>query len=138
MLNLSNTKNTLLRNVPLFSDRPNRELDLISSIADIVDVPAGKQLTREGDRGREFYAVVSGTAEVTRRDQQIATLGPGDFFGEIALVSKMPRTATVTTTSPARVLVITDQDFRRLLEIDPQIRLRVLGSFAERVSDLII
>jgi CRP-like cAMP-binding protein len=137
MLNLTNTKNTL-QTVPLFADRPSRELDLISSIADIVDVPEGKQLTREGDRGREFYALVSGTAKVTRRDTQISTLGPGDFFGEIALVARMPRTASVTMTSPGRVLVITDQDFRRLIEIDPQIRLRVLGSFAERVSTLMI
>jgi CRP-like cAMP-binding protein len=138
MLNLTNSKNTLIQTVPLFADRPHRELDLISSIADIVDVPAGKELTREGDRGREFFALVSGTAEVTRRGKQLSTLGPGDFFGEIALVSRMPRTATVTTTSPARVLVMTDQDFRRLIEVDPEIRLRVLGSFAARVGDLMI
>ena len=69
MLNLTNTKNTLIQTVPLFADRPSRELDLISSIADIVDVPEGKQLTREGERGREFFALVSGTAKVTRRDK---------------------------------------------------------------------
>jgi CRP-like cAMP-binding protein len=138
MLNLTNTKNTLIQTVPLFADRPNRELDLISSIADIVDVPAGKELMREGDRGREFFALVSGTAEVTRRDKHLSTLNPGDFFGEIALVSRMPRTATVTTTSAARVLVMTDQDFRRLIEVDPEIRLRVLGSFAARIGDLMI
>jgi CRP-like cAMP-binding protein len=131
-----NAKNDLIQTVSLFSDRPNRELDLIASMVDIVDVPEGKQLMREGDRGREFFALVDGTADVTRRGQLLSTLGPGDFFGEIALVARMPRTASVTTTSPARVLVLTDQAFRRLIEIDPEIRLRVLGSFAERVGDV--
>jgi CRP-like cAMP-binding protein len=129
-----NAKNDLVQSIPLFSDRPSRELDLISSLTDIVDVPEGKQLMREGDRGREFFALVDGTAEVTRRGELLRTLGPGDSFGEIALVARVPRTATVTTTSPARVLVLTDQAFRRLVEIDPDIRLRVLGSFAERVD----
>jgi len=131
-----NAKNDLLQTVSLFSDRPKRELNLISSMADIVDVPEGKQLMREGDRGREFFALLDGTAEVSRRGQLLSTLGSGDFFGEIALVARAPRTATVTTTSPARVLVFTDQAFRRLIEIDPDIRLRVLGAFAERVGDI--
>ena len=97
--------------MPLFSDRPRRELDLISSLADIVDCPEGKELMREGDRGREFFALVEGTADVTRRGQLAQHARAGDFFGEIALVARMPRTATVTTTSPARVLVLTDQAF---------------------------
>jgi CRP-like cAMP-binding protein len=131
-----NAKNDLIQTVSLFSDRPNRELDLIASMADVVDVPEGKELMREGDRGREFFALIEGSADVTRRGEVLSTLGPGDFFGEIALVSRVPRTATVTTTSPARVLVLTEQAFRRLIEIDREIRLRVLGSLAERMGDL--
>jgi CRP-like cAMP-binding protein len=131
-----NAKNDLIQTVSLFSDRPNRELDLIASMADIVDVPEGKELMREGDRGREFFALVEGSADVTLRGEVLSTLGPGDFFGEIALVSRVPRTATVTTTSPARVLVLTEQAFRRLIEIDPEIRLRVLGSLAERMGNV--
>src|SRR5690242_339619 len=129
-----NAKHDLIQSISLFSDRPNRELELIASLADVVDVPEGKELMREGDRGREFFALIDGTAEVTRRGELLSTLGPGDFFGEIALVARVPRTASVTTTSPARVLVLTDQAFRRLVEIDPEIRLRILGAFAERVD----
>ena len=129
-------KNDLIQTISLFSDRPTRELNLIASLADVVDVPEGKELMREGDRGREFFALLEGTAEVTRNGKVLSTLGPSDFFGEIALVARLPRTASVTTTSPARVLVLTEQAFRRLIEIDPEIRLRVLGSLAERMGDL--
>jgi CRP-like cAMP-binding protein len=131
-----NRKNDQIQSISLFSDRPARELSLIASLSDVVDVPEGKQLMREGDRGREFFALIEGTAEVTRNGERISTLEPGDSFGEIALVSRGPRTATVTTTSPARVLVLTEQAFRRLNEIDPEIRLRVLGDFADRVGGI--
>jgi len=133
-LKTKNPKQSLIHDIPLFSDRPRRELGLIASLTDVVDVPAGKVLLREGDRGREFFALVSGAAEVTRRGQHVASVEPGEFFGEIALVSRMPRTATVTTTEPSRVLVMTEPDFRRLIEIDPQIRLRVMGLAAERLE----
>ncbi len=129
-------KQDLIRRIPLFSDASRRELDEIASIADVVDVPAGKELVREGDRGREFFALLEGTADVTRRGELLSTLGPGDFFGEIALVSRIPRTATVVTTSPAEALVITEQSFERMLEVDPEIRLRVLDSLAERLGPL--
>jgi len=62
-------------------------------------VPAGKTLTREGDRGREFFVLVSGAAEVRRSDRHVATIEPGDYFGEIALLTKLPRTATITAPS---------------------------------------
>src|SRR3954464_8899070 len=94
-----NAKNDLIQTVSLFSDRPNRELDLIASMADIVDVPEGKELMREGDRGLGFFALVEGSADGPLRGEVLCSLGPGDFFGEIALVSRVPRTATVTTTS---------------------------------------
>jgi CRP-like cAMP-binding protein len=128
------SKQDLIQTIPLFSDASRRELEELARIADVIDLPAGKRLMREGDRGREFFALLEGTADVTRRGQLLSTLGPGDFFGEIALVSRVPRTATVVTTSPAQALVIAEQSFERMLQLDPDIRLRVLGSLAERMA----
>jgi CRP-like cAMP-binding protein len=126
----------LMRRVPLLADRARKELDLISTFTELVDVDAGKVLTREGDRGREFFVLVSGSAEVTRGGEHVATIAPGDFFGEIALVTKLPRTATVTAPVGSRVLVMLDAHFRRLVEIDPEIRLRILTSLGRRLEGL--
>ena len=133
-LKTKDPKQNLHHEIPLFADRPRRELDLIASLTDIVDVPAGKVLVTEGDRGREFFALVSGAAEVTLHGEHVADVEPGEFFGEIALVAHMPRTASVTTSEPSQVLVMTDQAFQRLIEIDPQIRQRVVGSLARRME----
>jgi CRP-like cAMP-binding protein len=133
-LKTKDPKQNLIHEIPLFADRPRRELDLIASLTDIVDVPAGKVLVTEGDRGREFFALVSGAAEVTRNGEHIADVEPGEFFGEIALVARMPRTATVTATEPSQVLVMTDQAFQRLIEIDPEICRRIRGSLARRME----
>src|SRR5262249_39012795 len=109
-----------------------------STFTDVVDVPAGQTFTREGGRGREFFVLVSGTAEVERGGEHVATIEPGEFFGEIALVTNLPRTATVTAPDGARVLVMSDRHFRRLVEIDPEIRLRVVGSAARRLEALAV
>jgi CRP/FNR family cyclic AMP-dependent transcriptional regulator len=124
----------LIRRVPLFSQCSKRELAQVASLADEIDLPEGKQLIREGDRAREFFVLLEGTADVRVKDKRRSTMGAGDFFGEIALVTDVPRTATVTTTSPARALVITARGFRNLLERSPQIQLKVLQALAERVA----
>ena len=113
----------LLKGVPLFARCSRRSTD-IARIADEIDLAEGKQLTKEGGRGREFFVLVEGNADVRRKRRKIGTLGPGDFLGEIALVTKVPRTATVTTTSPVRALVVSEQNFRRLLERSPRFRSR--------------
>ncbi len=89
---------------------------------------------REGEPGREFLVLIEGSAEARRGGRRIATMGPGDFFGEIALVTRSPRTATITTTSPVRALVVTDRAFRELMESSPKIAVRVLGVLAERLA----
>jgi CRP/FNR family cyclic AMP-dependent transcriptional regulator len=128
------TKIDLIKGVPLFSGASKSELAQIAAIADEVDLPAGRTLITEGDTGREFFALIEGTAEVTQGGRKIRTMGPGDFFGEIALISKAPRTATIVTTSPVRALVITDRAFRRLLEQSPEIAVTVLTALAERLA----
>jgi CRP/FNR family cyclic AMP-dependent transcriptional regulator len=120
--------------VPLFSHCSKRELARIARLADEVDLPAGRMLTREGARGREFFVLLEGTAAVRRGARTLPPLGPGDFVGEIALVTDTARTATVTATSPVRALVVTDREFRRLLRERPEIQAKVLEAVAERLA----
>jgi CRP/FNR family transcriptional regulator, cyclic AMP receptor protein len=119
--------------VPLFSRCSRRELARIAQLADEVDLRTGKTLTREGATGREFFVLLEGTAEVRRGGDWISTMHGGDFFGEIALVTNVPRTATVMTTSPVRALVITDRAFRELLRDSPEIQGKVLEAVAARL-----
>ena len=130
----SNSKVDLIKRVPLFAAASKQELAEIASIADEIDLPEGKVLIKEGDTGREFFVLIDGTAEVARAGKKVASIGPGDFFGEIALISKTPRNATITTTSAVRALVITDRAFRQLLDHSPQIQIGVLTALAERLA----
>ena len=123
----------LLKNVPLFAGCSKTELQRIASLADELDLGDGATLIREGERGREFIVIAEGTVEVTRNGKQLRELGAGDFIGEIALVADVPRTATVTATSPVRLLVVTDRAFRGLLEQMPSIAKKVLQSLGERL-----
>jgi CRP/FNR family transcriptional regulator, cyclic AMP receptor protein len=129
-----NAKVELIKGVPLFSELGHKELDEVASIADEIDLPAGKELTVEGRPGREFMVIVEGEATVRRGDNEINRLGAGDFFGEIALLEDRPRTATVTADGPIRALVITDRSFRSLLEHSPQIEEKVQSARAARLS----
>jgi CRP/FNR family cyclic AMP-dependent transcriptional regulator len=129
-----NQKVELIKQVPLFANCSKHELEEIAHIADEIDLSEGKEMTREGSRGREFFVLLEGDADVTKNGQSINKLGAGDFFGEIALVSDTPRTATVTATSPVRALVITDRSFRRLLDESPEIQRKVLVALAERLA----
>ena len=123
----------LLAAVPLFANCSKSELQRISSLADELDLADGATLIREGERGREFIVVAEGTVRVTRNGRHLRDLGAGDFIGEIALVADVPRTATVTATSPVRLLVVTDRAFRGLLGEMPSIARKVLQSLGERL-----
>ncbi len=123
----------LLASVPLFAECSRRELRQIAEAADEVVVPAGTVLTKEGSSGREFIVIVDGAAEVRRRGRKVNELGSGDFLGEIALVSRGPRTATVRTTQPTHALVITAPSFRSLLRRTPSMQWKVLEALAERL-----
>ena len=135
MRSRKNSKVDAIAHVPLFAAASRSELQKIASIADEIDLREGKEMTREGAPGREFFVLVDGTADVRRKGRKVRSLGPGDFFGEIALVSSKPRTATVTATSPVRALVITERSFKRLLEEQPAIGAKVMRALAERVMD---
>ena len=128
----SQDKLSIIRDVPLFTRLSKRELEEVARLADEVDLEAGRVLMREGDRGREFVILLEGEAEVTRHDGTSGTLGAGDFFGEIALVSRGPRTATVTMKTGGRGLVIVDQAFRSLISRMPEVEQKVLDAMAER------
>ena len=129
-----NAKLKLLKRVPLFSRLSGPELERISKVADELYFKEGKELAREGAAGREFFVIIEGTAEVTSRKKRLATLSDGDFFGEISLITKLPRTASVTTVSPLRALVITDRSFRRMLSDSPAIQRKVLEALGERLD----
>jgi CRP-like cAMP-binding protein len=123
----------LLKGVPLFAGCSKSELQRIAGLADELDLGEGATLIREGERGREFIIVADGSVRVTRGGKKLRDLGAGDYVGEIALVADVPRTATVTATSPVRLLVVTDRAFRTVLEQMPSIATKVLQSLGERL-----
>jgi CRP-like cAMP-binding protein len=129
-----NAKVELIKRVPLFAECSRKDLSEIAGIADEIDLREGKELTKEGRPGREFFVLIEGEADVKKGSRRINTLGPGDFFGEIALVTQRPRTATVLTTAPVRALVITDRSFRALLEHQPAIQGKVMSALAARLG----
>jgi CRP-like cAMP-binding protein len=129
-----NQKVDLIRKAPLFSRCSRKELAEIAKLADEIDLREGKEMTREGAPGREFFVILEGSADVKKGRRKINSLEGGDFFGEIALVSRAPRTATVVATSPVRALVITDRSFRRLLDESPEIRGKVMEAMADRLA----
>jgi CRP/FNR family cyclic AMP-dependent transcriptional regulator len=128
-----NAKLELLKKVPLFSLCSKKELEVVAQLADEVDLPEGRNLATEGATGKEFVVIVEGAADVRRKGRKINTLGSGDFLGEIALIAGIPRTATVTTTEPSHVLVVTAQAFKQLLRDSPSIQLKVLEALAHRL-----
>jgi CRP/FNR family transcriptional regulator, cyclic AMP receptor protein len=129
-----NEKVELLKRTALFAKCTKAELIEVAISADEREAPAGNRLTEEGRRGREFFLLAEGAVAVTRGGRKLADLGPGDWFGEIAILTYKPRTATVTATSPVRLLVIGDRTFRRVVETTPRIALNVLRSVAERLE----
>jgi CRP/FNR family transcriptional regulator, cyclic AMP receptor protein len=129
-----NQKVELIRRSPLFARCSRKQLGEIALLADEIDLREGKELTRQGAPGREFFVLLEGTAAVRKSGRQVRSLKAGDFFGEIALVARTPRTATVVATSPVRALVVTERSFKRLLEQSPQIKTKVMEAMAERLA----
>ena len=120
-----------LKQLPLFADLPHKQLVRVASWADEIDLPAGKPLIQQGAFPHEFFLITEGTAQVLHDDRHIADLGPGDFFGEIALVEHQRRTASVVASTPIRVVVMAAREFdamdRELPEVAERIRQEMLG-----------
>jgi CRP/FNR family transcriptional regulator, cyclic AMP receptor protein len=127
-------KEQLIQSVPLFSRCTRRELSALATEADELTLPEGKELTRQGERGREFMVIVEGSASVSKNGRTVNQLGAGDFIGEIALIADVPRTATVKTTSETTVLVLTDRAFKRVAEKIPTVNASLLAALSERLQ----
>ena len=121
-----------LKTLPLFEDLSNDERARIATWADEVDVKAGKHLVEQGAFPHEFMLIESGTAEVVHDGNRIADLGPGDFFGEMALLEEHRRTATVTASSDLRIVVMHDRDFRAMEDEMPEVAQRIRAVMDER------
>jgi CRP-like cAMP-binding protein len=101
-----------------------------------MEIPAGTALCKEGEIGHEFFVIIDGKVEITRKGRKVAMRGGGEFVGEIALLEQTPRTATVTAETPLRVFVLTDRNFRSLLDESPSVERKVLRALARRVVEL--
>jgi CRP/FNR family cyclic AMP-dependent transcriptional regulator len=126
----------LLKQTPLLASLNQHDLEEVGRLADEVDAKAGKVLMRKGELGSEFFMIADGTVKVERDGRVIATLGPGDFFGDIALVVERPRTATATVETDSRLLVVGHREFHSLMDRFPSIRISVLESIAIRLAEL--
>lgn len=124
----------LLRSLWLFDGLSDRELDDVARFTDEVDVPAGKVLAREETYAHEFFVIEDGAAEVKRNGELINELGPGDFFGEIGILESERRTATVTATTPMRLVVMHERDFRRLEHEFPTVAEHIRAAIRARIQ----
>jgi CRP/FNR family cyclic AMP-dependent transcriptional regulator len=129
-------KQELLKRVPLFSELNRRGLEALAQLTEELEVDTGRVLMREGDIGDAFYVISDGSVRVERAGQPVATLGPGDFVGEFALVDHGPRTCTVTANSPTRLVVVGHREFHELMDRYPDIARQVLIGLAHRVREL--
>ena len=125
-----------LADVPLFSSCSNRELQKIARAADEITVDEGREIVTQGATGHEAFIIIDGTARVVRNDQEIATMGPGDYFGELALLDGGPRTASVVATSPMTLLVLGQREFAGLIDEVPGLAHKILTSLAQVVRAL--
>jgi CRP-like cAMP-binding protein len=127
----SATPTQLLGNVWLFERCSRSELAVIARSATTVDVPAGKVLAREGDTGREFFVIKSGSVEASRAGRRIGTLGPGNFFGEMALLERQPRAATIAAMEPCSLLVLTGREFTSIVDTMPSVDRKIMAVLRE-------
>jgi CRP/FNR family transcriptional regulator, cyclic AMP receptor protein len=121
-----------LKDVPFFSTLKKKELEVVATQADELDVPAGKVLAKQGDLGHEFFVIEEGTADVSRDGEHINELGPGDFFGEMALLEEERRNATVTATTPMTLIVMTRSSFRSLDSAMPHVHKVIQEAIEQR------
>ncbi len=127
------TKVEALKRAPLFAGLSRKELTELAKVTEDLDVDAGKVLCEEGQAGQEFFLIMEGEVEVMRRGKKLATGGSGEFFGEVALVEDIARTATVTAKTPLRFFVLTRRRFLRLLDEQRGVERKVMRALAKRL-----
>jgi CRP/FNR family cyclic AMP-dependent transcriptional regulator len=123
-----------LETIPLFAGLPKKEREQVARWADEINVTAGQALLVQGTFAHEFFLVLDGTVEVKKDGEHVADLGPGDFFGEIALVEHERRTATVITTSPVTAMVMHSRDFDEMRSHLPHVAEKVQDAIRERMA----
>lgn len=124
-----------IKRIPIFSDLTDDELKVITTFATMAELPAGATVVREGDFANRFMAIDEGEAIVTRGGEQIGRLGPGDIFGEIGLIEKERRTATVEAVTPIRVIQIERWELHRMKKVLPEVYDRIEKLAAERSGE---
>jgi CRP/FNR family transcriptional regulator, cyclic AMP receptor protein len=124
-----------LAEVPLSSALSKKDLQLVARRAEDVKVDAGKVLVTEGSAGSEFFVIVDGKARVTRRGKKVAELGPGRFFGDLALLDRAPRNATVAAETPMELLVLGQREFAALIDEVPGFAHKLLAGLARRLRE---
>jgi len=123
-----------LRSCSLFAGLGHEELEPICDWFEVADVSEGVTVAGEGAPGYSFFVIAQGNAVVSSDGQDLATLGPGDFFGEVAILGSGRRSATVTTTTPATLLVMFGTEFRRLQEARPEVAAQLETAMAQRLA----
>ncbi len=124
------------KRAPLFEGLSRKELVELARLTDDLEAAPGKVLCKEGETGREFFVIIDGTVEVEAKGKHVATLGAGDFVGEIALLEQVPRMATVTVKTPVRFFVLTREAFRHLVDQNPTVERKVLRALVLRLLEL--
>jgi CRP-like cAMP-binding protein len=124
-----------LSQVQMFSSLNKKELGLIARAADVVTVKPGTEIVTQGKPGHEFYLIMSGQASVRRNGRKVATLGPGAYFGELALLDQGPRSATVVAETDAELAIIGQREFLGVLNQVPAVSLKLLSSMAARLRE---
>ena len=123
-----------LKVVPLFAGLPRRDLQRLGQWTDEIDIPEGKHLAEQGQFAYEFFVIEKGTADVTQDGRRVATLGPGDFFGEIGLIKSVRRTATVVATSPMTLIVMARREFNTMERDLPHVAEEIRAKLEERLK----
>ena len=124
-----------LSQVKMFSSLNKKELGLVAKASDVVNVAAGTDIVKEGEIGHEFYLIAAGSATVKRNGRKVVTLGPGSYFGEMALLDRGPRTATVTADEPSELIVLGQREFMAVLDRVPPLAHKLLVSMAGRLRE---
>jgi CRP-like cAMP-binding protein len=133
---MADAKIDLIASVPIFSEMGRRELEEVAQLVDEVDVPAGRVLMRQGSTGGEMVVLVDGRVAVDRDGRSLGERGPGSVFGELSLLSEGPRTATITTVEPSRILVAGHGAFHELMDNHPSVRTCVMNGVAAKIRTL--